>query len=139
MRVFFSAFILLVASCRNKTAIPEGVLPVAKMTEVVWDLMLADGLVTSRYPTANDGLKLDTSVVLYQQIAAAHRTTQQQLKQSLRFYESRPDLLQAIIDTLQKRATLPPAAYRSDSTQAVKKDSPSRKLFKNPMVRPRVQ
>lgn len=136
MKLFFATALLLLISCRDKTAVPEGILPVAKMTDVMWDVMLADGLVASRYPTVPDSQKLDTSTLLYQQIAKAHNTTQQQLKQSLRFYESRPDLLQLIIDSLQKRAALPPAAYNNSDSQTAKKDSLSRKLFKKAIVRP---
>jgi hypothetical protein len=128
MRFFAAVFLLFLFSCRSKTAVPEGIIPVEKMTGVMWDLALADALVNHRYPTGIEAKKLDTSMVVYQQVAKAHGTTQRQLKQSLRFYEGRPDLLQIIIDSLQKRTLLPVAAY--------KKDSVSRKLFKNPMTSP---
>ena len=109
-------FLFFLLACGSKTAVPEGILPVPKMTEVMWDLLAADGLASQRHPL--DSLKrFDTSVVMYQQIATAHNTTQQQLKQSLQFYESRPDLLQQIIDTLQQRATLPLEAFKKDTTK----------------------
>ena len=129
MRFFAAAFLLFLFSCRSKTAVPEGIIPVKQMTGVMWDLALADALVSHRYPAAGEAKKLDTSVVLYQQVAKAHGTTQQQLKRSLRFYEGRPDLLQIIIDSLQKRALLPTAAFNIDSAK-------NRKLFKNPMTAP---
>lgn len=138
MRIFFAALILLLASCRNKTAVPEGIIPVAKMTDLLWDVLMADELVTQRYRTANEAVRLDTSVVLYQQIAAAHGTTQQQFKKSLRFYQSRPDLLQIIFDSLQQRSTKPAVAFSdaSDDTVNREKDSLSRKLFQKPIVPP---
>lgn len=135
MRIFFAVLLLAFFSCRNKTAVPEGVLPVAKMTDLLWDVMLADELVTQQYRTANEAHKLDTSVVLYQQIATAHGTTQQQFKASLRFYEGRPDLLQIIFDSLQKRSMMPAVVYKKDSTHK-KKDSLNRKLFQRPIVPP---
>jgi hypothetical protein len=135
MRLFFAILSLSLFSCDSKTAVPAGVLPAAQMTDVLWDVMLADGLVSYRYPSAREADKLDTSVVLYQQIAKAHGTTQQQLKKSLQFYESRPDLLQVIIDSLQKRSMTPAAAFNAD-TGRLKKDSLSRKLFRKPMVPP---
>lgn len=106
---------LLLSSCGGP-AIPKDVLPKDKMTAVLWDVMLADALTTHRYPA--DSLKrFDTGVILYQQIARAHGTTQAQLKRSLQFYESRPDLLQVILDSLQKRATLPLEALKKDTLQ----------------------
>ena len=134
MKTFFAVALLLFTSCGSKTTIPKDVLPVAKMTEVLWDVLLADALVTGRYPAAGNGSKLDTSVLMYRQIATAHNTTQAQLKKSLAFYESRPDLFKIIIDTLQRRAQLPLAAYGKDLSQQLKKDSASRKLFQKPML-----
>lgn len=120
----FALFLLL--SCGNKTEVPQNVLPVAKMTNVLWDVMVADALASHRYPV--DTIKrFDTSVVLYQQIAKAHGTTQAQVKESLRFYEGRPDLLQVILDSLQKRATLPVEAIKKDTS---KKDT---KVLQHPI------
>lgn len=130
MRVFLRVVLLFsLLSCGNKTVIPTDVLPVAKMTDVLWDVLLADGLASYRYPL--DSLKrFDTSVVLYQEIAKAHGTSQQQLRNSLRFYEGRPDLFQIIIDSLQQRSTLPLEAYKKDTS--VKKGG----LFHKPLGRP---
>jgi hypothetical protein len=54
-------------------------------------------------------------MILYPQIAKVHGTTQQQFKRSMQFYESRPDLLQQVIDSLQRRASIPMEAQRRDS------------------------
>ena len=114
MKGFFAVLLFVSFSCRSKTSVPEGILPIPQMTNLLWDVILADGLASYRYPA--DTLKrFDTSVVLYQQIARAHQTTQQQFKKSLQFYESRPDLLQIIVDSLQKRSTLPVQAYKKDT------------------------
>lgn len=135
MRIFFAVFFLAFFSCRSKTAVPKDIIPVAKMTDLLWDVMLADELVVQRYRTAGEAQKLDTSTVLYQQIVKAHGTTQQEFKKSLQFYEGRPDLLQIIIDSLQNRSMIPAVTYKKD-TASSKKDSLSRKLFQRPMVRP---
>jgi hypothetical protein len=120
--------LLFLLSCGSKTAVPKGVIPIAKMTDVLWDVMLADGLISYKYPTITEAGKFDTSVILYQQLARAHGTTQQQLKQSLQFYESRPDLLHIIIDSLQKRSLIPVTAYKSDSVK--------KRPFKKPTLPP---
>jgi hypothetical protein len=114
MKRLFAAAALLFFSCNNKTAIPEDVLPVSEMTGLLWDVLLADELANQRYP-ADTVKRLDTTMVLYPQIAKLHGTTQQQFKRSLQFYESRPDLLQQLIDSLQKRVYTTTQAYRGDS------------------------
>lgn len=115
MKGFFAfALLVLLTACGNNTKVPKGIIPPDQMTNVMWDVMLADNLATHRYPT--DSLKrFDTSVVLYQEIAKAHNTTQAQLKKSLQYYEGHPDLLQVIFDTLQKRAQLPLQAQKKDT------------------------
>ena len=117
MKGFFAlVFLFVLVSCGSKTTVPEGVLPVSEMTEVMWDVMAADALTSQHYPV--DSLKrFDTSAILYPEIAKAHGTTQAQLKKSLQFYEGRPDLLQIIIDSLQKRAVMPLATHKKDTTK----------------------
>jgi hypothetical protein len=101
-------------------AVPDDVIPVKEMTNLMWDAMLADELVYQRYPVDTSNIRFDTSIIIYQQIVAAHNTTQQQFKKSLKFYQSRPDLLQVILDSLQQRATHQPLPPVKDSLQVVK-------------------
>ncbi len=121
MRVVVFLFIVFLFSCRSKTAVPKDVIPVPEMTAILWDVMLADELVGQNYPVDTANKRFDTSIVLYQQIVQAHHTTQQQFKKSLDFYQSRPDLLQIILDTLQKRTTVP--IFIEKDTLPVAKDS----------------
>lgn len=107
MRIVVILAVCTLFSCSNKKEVPKDVLPVKEMTNVMWDAMLADELANNRYGYDTSRVKLDTSIVLYQQIMQAHNTTQKQFKKSLQFYQSRPDLLQVIIDSLQKRAEKP--------------------------------
>jgi len=130
MKVFLRVLlVVLLSSCGSKTDVPSGVIPIPKMTDIMWDVLIADGLASNRFPL--DSMKrFDTSVILYQEIAQAHSTNQQQLRTSLRFYESRPDLLQIIIDTLQQRATLPLEAQKKDTS--IKRGG----LFNRPLHKP---
>ncbi|HUQ96216.1 MAG TPA: DUF4296 domain-containing protein [Chitinophagaceae bacterium] len=116
MKGMLALIIVLLLSCNDKAAVPKEIIPVPKMTNLLWDVMLADGLTNYRY--AADTIKrFDTSIVLYQQIAKAHGTTQKQFKKSMQFYEGRPDLLQIIFDSLQKRYSNPVPAIRQDTSQ----------------------
>jgi hypothetical protein len=114
MKQIAAIMIVFLVSCGSKTAVPKGIIPVNDMTSLLWDVMLADGLAGYRYPL-DSARRFDTSVVLYQQITKAHGTTQQNFKKSLRYYESRPDLLQIIMDSLQKRSSIPYQASKRDT------------------------
>jgi hypothetical protein len=100
-------------------AVPDDVIPVKEMTNVMWDFMLADEMVYQRYPVDTSHIRFDTSLIIYPQIATAHKTTQQQFKKSMQFYQSRPDLLQIILDSLQQRATYQPKPPVKDSSLQV--------------------
>lgn len=107
MRLSLFAVLMLLLSCKAKVKTPEGILPLPKMTNILWDAILADELVNQKYPADTGTIRFDTSVVLYSQVAKAHNTTQQQFQQSLQFYKTRPDLMQVIIDSLTARSVLP--------------------------------
>lgn len=107
MRFLLIVCFLILLSCTPKAKVPKDILQPPQMTNVLWDLIRADEMVTMQYPVDTGTIRFDTSLVLYSQIAKAHNTTQQQFKQSLQFYKTRPDLLQVIIDSLSNRATLP--------------------------------
>jgi Domain of unknown function (DUF4296) len=109
--------ILLFLSCGQNKAVPDGVLPVRSMTEILWDLMVVDELVAYRYP-ADLMKRLDSATAVYTQVVAAHGTTRNQLQKSVRYYEGRPDLLQVIFDSLNKRAATP-IPVKKDSISAM--------------------
>ena len=72
-------------------------MPMPQMTDVLWDVMRADEMVSLQYPLDTGTIRFDTSLILYSQIAQQHNTTQQQFKKSLQFYKDRPDLMQMIL------------------------------------------
>lgn len=104
MRNFFflTAFLL---ACSNNTSVPKDVLPPAKMGAVLYDVIAADEMV--------DFLKLGDSTyqpfsrrtALYDTVFRIHSTTKNEFKKSLEYYQSRPDLLKGLLDSLQKRLT----------------------------------
>ena len=106
MRIILFVIIFAFISCSKKTKVPEDIIPVPDMTNIMWDLMVADELVAYRYP-ADLVKRMDSATAIYTQLSAVHRTTQSEIKKSLRYYEGRPDLLQVIFDSLNKRATKP--------------------------------
>jgi len=91
-------------ACTAKKKVPSGVLPIPKMSVVMWQVMQADAVVSRRYVVDTSFKKFDTSLLLYGQIFATQKTSADQFKKSMRFYESRPDLLQVLLDSLQHRA-----------------------------------
>lgn len=97
----------LLTACGNQKKVPDGIIPTDRMTDILWDVLVADELVNQRLPVDTGTRRFDTSILLYQQIADKHKTSQQAFKNSLAYYEKRPDLFQVIIDSLSNRANAP--------------------------------
>ena len=73
------------------------------MRKIMWDLMRADAYVADfimKDSTQHRDQKAE-SAVLYEQVFDIHSTTKEAFIKSRDFYESRPDLLKAITDSLK--------------------------------------
>jgi hypothetical protein len=105
MRTFLliclTSFVL--AACSGEE-LPKGVLHKEKMENVMWDMMLADELssiYTERGAQLTDSL---TNTGFYAQVLKLHGIDKKTFRESLRFYEQRPDLFQEVLDALKKRS-----------------------------------
>lgn len=105
MRIVFVCLITIVFfSCSGDDQIPGDVLPQKKMQQVMFDLMHADELALYRKSLDTSFKMFDSSKVWYQAIYQLNKTDENEFKRSMHFYESHPDLLQPILDSLQRRA-----------------------------------
>ena len=71
------------------------------MRKIMWDLMRADAYVSDFIMKDSTCDKKTESAILYEKIFAIHSTTQEDFKKSMAFYETRPDLLKVITDSLR--------------------------------------
>ena len=101
MRIIISFLaVIIFIGCIKKTKIPAGVLSQDKMRNVIWDLMRADEFV-NKFILMDSTLVLKAErIKLYEQVFQIHGTSRDVFKQSLTFYESRPDLLKPVTDSL---------------------------------------
>ena len=111
MRPYLIAVLLLVATaCGNDGKVPKGVLPKEKMEAVLWDMLRADEMVAVQHTKDTSINRFDSSARLYQQIMKLHGTDQATFTKSFKYYQSRPDLLKPVFDSLQKRGYTSPGA-----------------------------
>jgi hypothetical protein len=99
LTIFF-LFVCLTA-CSNRTSIPKDILPPDSMQKIMNDIILA-GEYSAQY-ISKDSLKPDklkANQDLMESIFKLHHTTRAVFKQSLNFYQSRPDLNKNIFDSL---------------------------------------
>ena len=102
MRTFL-IFILVISvvGCINDKKVPGDIIQQDKMRQLMWDLMRADAYVSDFVMKDSTKNQKTESIILYEQIFQMHSTTREEFKKSLSFYESRPDLLKPITDSLR--------------------------------------
>jgi len=107
----FICVLLYFASCSGRNAVPDGVLPPAKMQTVLWDVMRADEVVNYYANTDTAYKRVDSNLVRYQQVFKLHDITAQTFHRSMQYYQQRPHVLQPILDSLksysERKAVLP--------------------------------
>src|ERR1044071_7060325 len=103
----FISFLVSVFGCVRDDKVPKNIIPQNEMRKIMWDLMRADAYVSDFIMKDSTKNKNTESGILYEKVFAIHSTTQEAFKKSMSFYESRPDLLKVISDSLksdEKRA-----------------------------------
>lgn len=99
--IYFLLLLCIAGGCAQKNKIPAGILSQQKMRLVLWDMIRADEYANS-FLTANDSVSIDDQkAVIYEQIFKLHSTKADIFKKSLTFYQSNPNLLKVVIDSLR--------------------------------------
>ena len=93
--------LLILASCSNRNGIPDNIIPPDSMANIMKDVIMAEAY-SSQY-LVKDSLKKDkvkANQDLMEDIFKLHHISRSDFKNSLVFYESRPDLNKKIFDSL---------------------------------------
>ena len=102
---FFLLLIFFVFSCKQETKrIPKGIIDKTSMQELLWDMTRADAFLAN-YGGKNDTAfnRLKETATLYRQVFQIHRTSREEFKKSLEWYQQHPVLMKAMLDSLQNR------------------------------------
>ena len=110
LAIFFSA-------CVRNDKVPKGIIAQNEMRKLMWDLMRADAYISDFVMKDSSRNQKAESALLYEQVFTIHSTTADIFKRSLAYYQSRPDLLKVITDSL-----------RSDEKKAQEYRPPDKKL-----------
>jgi len=99
--------LLLFFSCKQKTKVPDTILPVNKMEKVLMDILLADEFYNQKQA---DSATIDSfnRTNLYKAVFTLHKTNKDEFRKSLNFYEGHPDLLKTILDSVRSKANKKP-------------------------------
>lgn len=103
MKVCLFLSLLILVSCSEKNKVPKGILPPQKMEVVLWDLIRADEFVLNYIVKDTSRNRKLESIKLYEQVFTIHGINKGKFQKSFLFYEKHPELLQPLMDTLEKR------------------------------------
>jgi hypothetical protein len=101
-RIFAITFLFLIFGCNTGNDIPKGILPPVKMQHIMWDMLQADGFASYSLDTMMR--KPAKRMELYSTVLTTHKISQEAFRKNIQFYESRPDLLKVVLDSLQQMA-----------------------------------
>ena len=93
------------ASCKDKNALPAGILSKEKMQAVLWDVIRAEAFTNSyikKDTTKNKNLVLEDAK-LQHQIFAINNVTKDEFYTSYDYYRMHPDLLLAVLDSIDTK------------------------------------
>ena len=98
--------LLVLFSCAKKNRVPENILPPDKMEKLLLDLMEADELIARK---SIDSIRNDSfnRSVVYTTVFNQHKTSKEEFRKSFSYYESHPEFLKIILDSIQSEARKP--------------------------------
>jgi len=129
----FISLLLLVFGCVRSDKVPKNIIPQNEMHKIMWDLMRADAYVSDFIMKDSTKNKNTESGILYEKVFAIHSTTREAFQKSMAFYESRPDLLKVITDSLrsdEKRVQ----NYENYNKKPLQVDTASKKIKLNKKI-----
>ena len=120
-------YLFLIIGCKSRNSTPRAIIPNDKMQKLIWDMVRADEYF-STFGFLNDTLKTQR-LRMYGQIFEIHKTTKEDFKKSLAFYQTHPALLKTMMDSLsskQKEISLAPKTPKpiTDTFRFRKKNLP---------------
>lgn len=92
-----------VLSCSGNS-VPKDVFPPQKMTSVLYDIVLADEWVDFTRMHDSTYMKFSKRAAVYDSVFQLHKINKEQYKKSMAYYQSRPDLLKAILDSVKSKS-----------------------------------
>lgn len=116
-RILAFAFLVSVIGCNSGPNVPNGILPPKKMQHVMWDMILADGLISYSYDTMMR--KPGKRQEIYGTVLRTHNLSQEEFRKSMQYYQNRPDLLKLVLDSLHQMSLRDTAQIILDTPKLV--------------------
>lgn len=91
---------IILASCRSKNALPDGVLKPAKMQAVLWDIIRVDAFTSNFIKKDSSKNAVTENAKLQKQVFATHEVTEEGFYKSYSYYKKNTKLLKTVLDSM---------------------------------------
>jgi hypothetical protein len=118
--------LILVYACSNGEKVPTGVISQEKMGVILFELAMAEGYLEN-YPFRDTTVNRDSMVkVEMDKVLAIHHISQQEFRDSYKFYKSRPEIFKVMTDSVYYRAQRSPEKMYGKRPQPIPKREKSK-------------
>ncbi|MFM7646290.1 MAG: DUF4296 domain-containing protein [Sphingomonadales bacterium] len=102
--LYLLLLLLGVIACQADKKVPSDILPPDRMQEVLWDMMRADQFVVSFMLSKDSTLRKNQErIKWYNRVLAIHEISEKEFKESFHYYQTRPDLMATIMDSIARK------------------------------------
>jgi hypothetical protein len=112
---------VLGVACRDPAKIPSDIIQVPLMKGILEDMLEASAYVNTQVKVDSAGQRQKQMKVLYQQILMLHHISRQQFMKSYHYYESHPDQMQTLYNSMSTDVIA--LRHVTDSTMMAQMDS----------------
>ncbi len=116
--IIITGMLFLLLSCGSSAK--KDILPVNSMKQVVWDMMKADEWFAKTNMKDTLAKKKREDIRLYEQVFTVHHITREQFYTSYRYYETHPESLKELLDSVEALSTREQQKLSQKRTEAVK-------------------
>ena len=107
MRYFLVVLLVLttmIYSCVSRNKIPSDIIPPDQMSDVLFDLSMAEGFVENYHSKDSAWVKDSILITEVDKLLAIRNISQEKFKESYDFYKLHPPLFKKLVDTAYERA-----------------------------------
>lgn len=98
--LFILLFVVMISSCSNSSKKTDNILSFQEMQKVTWDCMQTDEFLIS-YVFKDSSINKDSVTALkYEQVFKLHKTNKKQFFESLKYYQSKPNIYKTLLDSI---------------------------------------
>lgn len=108
-------------SCKNST--PKGIIRQKEMQQILWDIARADALSQQLVRVDSTKSIAGESIKLNKEIFKIHNITEEQFKKSYDYYTRHPDIMRAMLDSINAEQTRKSTLEMQAKFKRIGKDS----------------